>query len=106
MQRGLNLRFDEAHGRVRDSHGWSHPIAPVTQFLKTHTSRMIKVLDFEQNQWVKPALEGTMAYDLVFGSFDETNRQAILDQVCKAAREKMDLDDVEPQRTRRTRPAN
>lgn len=104
VEQGLGLRFDHAQGQVVDSAGAVHAIGPVETFLKTHTSRMTKVLDFEQNHWVKPAVDGTMVYDLVFASFDDTNRQAILDQVCKAAHEKMEGPEIP--RTRRARPSN
>lgn len=63
-----------------------HPLRETIQtYIKTHSNRMEKVLGFEQLEWVAPAVSGQVHYDLIFHTFDENNRQAILDAVCAAA---------------------
>jgi guanylate kinase len=74
----------------------------IETYLTTHTNRMGKVLDFEQREWVKPAVSGQVHYDLIFRTFDESNRQAILAEVCAAA-EKISAPEPESSETARAR---
>lgn len=82
--------------------------AAVAKCVDTHSSRMSNVLGFEQKEWVEPAVSGKAAYDLIFSSFNETNREAIIQKVREAADllihdEALDDTPEAPQRARRAR---
>jgi guanylate kinase len=78
--------------------------AAVDKVVATHSSRMGNVLGFEQQEWVAPAVSGKAAYDLIFSAFNETNREAIVQQVREAA-DRITQDEAldSAQRPRRTR---
>lgn len=55
----------------------------------TDSERISKVLDFEVQAWVKPALDGRHHYDMIFPAFNDDNRQSVVDEVEKRARHLM-----------------
>lgn len=57
--------------------------------VRVHGARIEKVLGFEQENWVKPAREGTTHYDLKFWSFGAENQDEVLGQVIDAAQVRM-----------------
>lgn len=78
-------------------------VRAIRQVIHTHGSRMSNVLGFEQKEWVEPALNGQAAYDLVFSSFNDSNREAIVNEVRQEADRLIqdDVPDVRPRRSRR-----
>jgi guanylate kinase len=53
----------------------------------THGQRIVKVMGFEQENWVKPAMENPGAYDRVFHTFNDGNQASVLAEVLQRIRE-------------------
>lgn len=60
--------------------------------ISTDSERISKVLDFEVREWVKPALDGTHHYDMIFQTFDDSNRAQVVNEVEARARQLMNQD--------------
>lgn len=48
---------------------------------ETHESRLNNMLNFEQNNWVKPAMNGNDIYDIKLDYFDASNTQDVIDKI-------------------------
>lgn len=55
--------------------------ATMAQKIEDYAGRLNNVLRFEQEQWVQPAYDGRVSYDLVVDEFND-NAQDIADEVC------------------------
>ena len=47
----------------------------------THASRIARVVDFEQKEWVEPALSGAFHYDLVVPEFNPGNEAEVIARI-------------------------
>lgn len=54
--------------------------AELSSKVKAHGNRILKILDQEQKEWVKPAYDGTVKYDLLVDRFDG-NQTEVVQQV-------------------------
>lgn len=52
------------------------------EVITTHASRIEKILGQEQEEWVKPAYDGTVKYDLVFDEFGDNNQDQVIAATC------------------------
>lgn len=52
--------------------------------LGVYADRVIKLVGFEQEHWVKPAFDGQTPYELLVDRFDAPNQQDVIDQVLSA----------------------
>jgi guanylate kinase len=57
--------------------------------LLSHGKRMLKVLDFEQKNWVEPALNEKGLYDVIFDSFNASNTDEVFNKVIELAQKKI-----------------
>jgi guanylate kinase len=64
--------------------------------IDTHSKRIAKVVGSEQKEWVEPAVAKTVHYDLVFDSFNDNNREAVVAQVEAFARLAMEAPEDAP----------
>lgn len=49
--------------------------------IQIYAKRIKAVAEFEQDNWVKPAYDGSVHYDLIANTFDESNSEQVLSQV-------------------------
>lgn len=54
--------------------------ADLAKKVKTHGNRILKILDQEQKEWVQPAYDGSVKYDLIVDRFDG-NQAEVVQQV-------------------------
>lgn len=54
--------------------------AELAKKIKTHGNRILKILEQEQKEWVRPAYDGTIKYDLIVDRFDG-NQAEVVEQV-------------------------
>ena len=71
---------------MRDIHGLDpschEQAAAMAQKIEDYAGRLNNVLRFEQENWVQPAYDGRVPYDLIVDEFGD-NAQAIADRVCE-----------------------
>ena len=66
----------------------------------THASRIARVVDFEQKEWVEPALSGAFHYDLVVPEFNPGNEAEVIARIQSMATAAMANTHAHPARTR------
>jgi len=84
----LNVLMERMLDRFHnDTKGIDETDEKYTKAKKSHGQRILKVLDFEQKNWVEPAISKDSSYNLVFDSFDPQSQENVVDSILHAVYE-------------------
>lgn len=49
--------------------------------IERYVSRLNNMIDFEEQKWIKPAIDGIDSYEILFDSFDSKNEKSLIDLI-------------------------